>query len=95
MVYDIQQDFLNYLLVNLAVADAMYATFVTLHTFLKITPTHPGRTIGTALCKLVSGGSLAWTAGISSVVTLVAIAAERYFAVLYPVGNGRGQTYQA
>ena len=78
---------INYLLVNLAVADAMYATFVTPNTFLKISPTHPGGTIGTVLCKLVKGGSLAWTAGTSSVITLVAIAAERYFAVIYPSGN--------
>ena len=78
---------INYLLVNLAVADAMYATFVTPNTFLKISPTHPGGAIGTVLCKSVTGGSLAWTAGISSVVTLVATAAERYFAVIYPAGN--------
>ncbi|XP_020608179.1 pyroglutamylated RFamide peptide receptor-like [Orbicella faveolata] len=78
---------INYLLVNLAVADALYATFVTPQTFFKIIPTHPGGTIGTVLCKLVTGGYLAWTAGTSSVITLVAIAAERYFAVIYPVGN--------
>ena len=65
----------------------MYATFVTPHTFVMIIPTHPGGTIGTVLCKLVTGGYLAWTAGISSVITLAAIAAERYFAVIYPAGN--------
>jgi len=73
--------------VNLAVADALYATFVTPHTFLMIFPTHPGGTIGTVFCKLVTSGFLAWIAGTSSVVTLVAIAAERYFAVIYPAGN--------
>jgi len=73
--------------VNLAVADALYATFVTPQTFFMIIPTHPGGTIGTVFCKLVTGGYLAWTAGASSVVTLVAIAAERYFAVIYPAGN--------
>ena len=78
---------INYLLVNLAVADALYATFVTPQTFLKIIPTHPGGTIGTFLCKLVTGGSLAWVAGTSSVINLVAIAAERYYAVIYPIGN--------
>ena len=30
---------------------------------------------------------LAWVARTSSVITLVAIAAERYFAVIYPAGN--------
>ena len=78
---------INYLLVNLAIADALYAIFVTPQTFLKNTSTHPGGTIGTVLCKLVTGGCLAWIAGISSVFTLVAIAAERYFAVIYPVSN--------
>jgi len=78
---------INYLLVNLAIADAMYATFVTPQSFLKITATHPAGTIGTVLCKIVTGGFLAWIAGISSMITLVSIAAERYFAVIYPVGN--------
>ena len=80
---------INCLLVNLAIADASYATFITplALTYLKITPTHPGGTIGTVLCKLVTGGSLAWIAGTSSVITLVAIAAERYFSVIYPAGN--------
>ena len=78
---------INFLLVNLAIADALYATFVTPETFLKITPTHPGGTIGAVLCKLVTGGCLAWIAATSSVITLGAIAAERYFAVIYPAGN--------
>ena len=78
---------INYLLVNLAIADALYATFVTPQTFFKISSTHPGGTTGTVLCKLVTGGGMAWVAGDSSVITLVAIAAERYFAVIYPAGN--------
>ena len=78
---------INYLLVNLAIADALYATFVTPQTFLKISSTHPGGTTSTVLCKLVTGGWMAWLAGDSSVITLVAIAAERYFAVIYPAGN--------
>ena len=65
----------------------MYATFITPNTFLRVSPTHPGGAIGTVLCKLVTNGYLAWTAGTSSVVTLVAIAAERYFVVIYPAGN--------
>ena len=77
---------INYLLVNLAIADALYAIFITPQTFIKIIPTHPGGTIGTFLCKLVTGRSLAWIAGDSTVITLVAIAAERYFAVIYPAG---------
>ena len=65
---------INYLLVNLAVADAMYATFYTSLNFSWIIPTHPAGAIGTVSYKLVTGGYLAWTARASSVVTLVAIA---------------------
>ena len=75
---------INYLLVNLAIADASYATLVTPQTFLDIAPTHPGGTIGTFLCKFVTSGNFAWIAADSSVITLVAIAAERYSAVIYP-----------
>ena len=72
---------INYLLVNLAVADMLYATFITTSTFLA---DGMGNTV---VCKLLTGGVLAWIAGISSVVTLIAIAAERYCAVIYPAGN--------
>ena len=78
---------INYLLVNLAVADSLYASFLTPQTSFKITPTHPEGIAGTFLCKIITGGNLAWIAGISSVVTLVAIAAERYYAVIYPAGS--------
>ena len=77
----------NYLLVNLALADMLYATFDNASAFLTLTSTNPDGVGGTVLCKLLSGGSLEWIAGISSVVTLLAIAAERYYAVIYPVGN--------
>ena len=76
---------INYLLVNLAIADALYATFATIQTFLKITAfTHPGGTIGTVLCKSVTGGGLTWIAANCTLITLVAIAAERYYAVIHP-----------
>ena len=78
---------LNYLLVNLAVADMLYATFITASNFLRLTSTNPDGVGGTVLCKLLTGQTLAWIAGISSVVTLLAIAAERYYAVIYPAGN--------
>ena len=77
----------NYLLVNLALADMLYATFNTASTFLWFTSTFPDGVGGTVLCKLLTGGSLEWIAGISSVVTLLAVAAERYYAVIYPIGN--------
>ena len=72
---------------NLAVADMLYATLVTPHNFLRRTSTHPDGMGGTVLCKLITGGRLAWIAGTSLVVSLIAIAAERYYAVIYPSGN--------
>ena len=72
---------------NLAVADMLYATLITPDSFLRRTSTHPDGMGGTVLCKLMTGGSLAWIAGTSSVVSLIAIAAERYYAVIYPSGN--------
>jgi len=73
--------------VNLAVADAMYAALITPHVFFMIVPIHLGGAASTVLCKLVTSGYFAWIAAASSVFSLVAIAAERYFAVIYPVRN--------
>ena len=39
---------------------------------------------GDYLCKFLTGGNLVWTGGVVSVVSLIAVAVERYFAVLYP-----------
>ena len=50
-------------------------------------PPTQGGTFGTVLCKLLTGGGLGWIAATSSIVTLVAIAAERYFMAIYPAGN--------
>ena len=72
---------------NLAVADMLYATLITPDSLLRHTSIHPNGMGGTVLCKLMTGGSLAWVAGTSSVVSLIAIAAERYYAVVYPAGN--------
>jgi len=78
---------INYLLVNLAVADMVVATFFApMHIFVH-TFTHPDGFIGTLLCKFLTGGAFAWTGGASSVFTLVAISVERYYAVNYPHGN--------
>ena len=78
---------INCLLVNLAVADILYAAFIAPNTFVKLASIHPDGVTGTVLCKVLTGGNLAWVAGTSSVVTLVAIAAERYYAVIYPIGS--------
>ena len=78
---------MNYLLVNLAVADIMYATFMAPAIISSLYVSHPEGVAGTILCKLLTGGAVAWVAGASSVVTLTTIAIERYYAVMHPHGN--------
>ncbi|KAL9957312.1 hypothetical protein ACROYT_G038935 [Oculina patagonica] len=77
---------INFLLANLAVADMMIATFHVPEYILSHTFTHPDGMTGTMLCKLLTGGNFTWVGAASSVFTLVAISAERYYAVTYPRG---------
>ena len=75
---------MNYLLVNLACADMMVAIFIAPQYIFLHTYKHPRGLTGDYLCKLLTGGTLVWIGGVVSVVSLIAIAFERYFAVLYP-----------
>ena len=72
---------------NLAVADIMFATFIAPMRILELTSTHHDGLTGKVLCKLLRCGNLAWIGSASSVVTLVNIAIERYYVVLYPYHN--------
>ena len=72
---------------NLAIADMTVATFLApryifIHTFI-----HPDGVAGNILCQLLTGGNFAWVGAGASVFTLVTIATERYFAVMYPFEN--------
>jgi len=78
---------INYLLVNLAVADVLYAAFMVPRFFFQFSFKHPDGETGTVLCKLLTAGIAAWVGAASSVITLAAIAVERYYAVTYPLGN--------
>lgn len=84
---------MNILLLNLAVADIMVALFVAPRFILSHVFNHPDGKTGTVVCKLLTGGNLTWTGGACSVFTLVAIAFERYYAVMYPYGNKGKLTY--
>lgn len=66
----------------------MIATFHVPEYILSHSFTHPDGITGAVLCKLLTGGNLAWVGAASSVFTLVAISAERYYAVNYPHGIG-------
>ncbi|KAL9957377.1 hypothetical protein ACROYT_G039008 [Oculina patagonica] len=84
----------NYLLVNLAAADILYAVFMAPNIFVVQFSfiQHPDGVIGQVLCKVVTGGSVAWVGGVTSIFTLLVIAIERYYAVVYPYGHQRKLT---
>ena len=77
----------NYLLVNLAAADISYATFAVPNIILSHHVYHPEGLAGTLLCTTLTGGNLSWVGGRASMITLLVIAIERYFAVVHPHGN--------
>ena len=75
---------INYLILNLAVADIMVALFLVPRSIVAHIVNHPEGISGTVLCKFLTSGVLAWVALVTSVLTLIIIAFERYFAVLDP-----------
>ena len=75
---------INYLLLNLAVADIIAIAFTSpqyifIHMF-----THPKRLAGDFLCKFITGGNISWMGGVASVFSVVAISFDRYQAVTKP-----------
>ena len=84
---------INYLLVNLAFADIMVALFIAPQFVLIHTFQHPDGVVGSFLCKFLTGGNLMWTGATASAFSLVAIAFERYFAVIYPYSNAGKLTH--
>ena len=60
--------------------------FVVVHLFK-----HPEGMSGTLLCK---SHNFTWVGGAASVFTLLAIAFERYYAVVYPYGNKGKLTFE-
>ena len=77
----------NYLLVNLAAADISYVIFAVPNIILSHHVYHPDGLAGTLLCTTLTGTNLAWVGGRASMITLLVIAIERYFAVVHPHGN--------
>lgn len=78
----------NWLLVNLAIADITFAVFQVPNRIL--TFTHPDGTIGSALCKALTAGNVAWVGAAAGTITLVVIAFERYYTVRCPL-SGKGK----
>ena len=74
----------NYLLVNLALADILIGLSILPQYVLRFAFDHPQGDLGDGLCKFFTGGNFIWVGGAASLFTLMAIAFERYFAVLRP-----------
>ena len=79
------QSTLNFLLVNLAVADMFFAVFTGSQFVVSPLITHPDGSTGRFLCSVVTGGPTAWIGGAVSVLSLIYISVERYFAIIYPL----------
>ena len=82
----------NYLLLNLAVADIIYPTFLFMCFIYRHSLVKPDAMPGNAIC--LSLRRLAWIGADSSVFTLIAIARERYCAVVHPLSIQRKLTWQ-
>ena len=79
------------LLLNLAVADMMVALFIGQRFVVFHVVKRPTGLSGAILCK---SHSFTWVAGAASVFTLLAIAFERYYAVIFPHGNKGKLTFK-
>ena len=89
MLYIFHRTPINYLLVNLAFADILYVTFISPNVYIiqfSFTNLPDGAT-GTVLCKFFTTGTIAWVGAASSILTLAVVAVERYYAVVYPLGD--------
>lgn len=78
---------MNYLILNLAVADIMVALFIVPRFIFVLLFKHPGGMTGTVLCKLLTGGNLIWIGSAATAFTLVVVAVERYHAVVNSHSN--------
>ena len=76
---------MNYLILNLAVADLTGGVFLVPSLMLEPTTTYPPGLTGEVLCRLFASGYLAWAAFFPSAYSLVFIAFERYYAIMKPL----------
>ena len=75
---------LNYLILNLAVADLTAGVFLAPSLMLEPTTTYPPGLTGEVLCRLFTSGYFAWAGVFSSVFSLLFVALDRYYAIMKP-----------
>ena len=77
---------MNYLLINLAVADIIYAAFTIPYMVLTHSSIQPNGATGKLFYTF---GTFAWAGAASSVFTLVTVAVERYWRMVHPYDGRR------
>ena len=75
---------MNYLLVNLAVADMTVAVFIAARYIFTLIFAHPKGAAGDVVCELITGEAFVWVGALASAFSLVCIALERYLAIKFP-----------
>lgn len=76
---------ISIVLLNLAVADSIVLLFLApRHVFFGLIDPYPEGQTGDFLCKFLTGGNIAWIGAITSICSLLLIAAERFYAVCVP-----------
>lgn len=75
---------MNFLLVNLAVADMTVAVFIAIRYIFTLVFVHPKGEIGDFVCQLLTGEAFTWVGALASAFSLVCIALERYLAIKFP-----------
>ena len=73
---------MNYLLLNLAVADIIVGIFIAPELIFIHLFKHPTGTTGDVLCKTVTGMNVSWVTSLVSGFTLVSVAVERFYTVV-------------
>ena len=77
----------NFLLMNLAISDLMIVIFFTPRHILEGLFLHPRGLEGRILCKTITSDTFTWVGAVSSAITLVVLAYERFAAITAPLGR--------
>ena len=77
----------NYLLMNLAIADLMIVISFTPRHILEGLYHHPRGLVGEILCKTITSDTFTWVGVVASTISLVVMAYERFTAITSPFGR--------
>ncbi|XP_031567349.1 neuropeptide FF receptor 2-like [Actinia tenebrosa] len=79
-----QRQVRDIIVLNMSVADIMVGVFFFPRHVLRHAFTYPYGVTGDWLCKFVTGGNFSWVGSTASSFSVIVLAFERYFAVIYP-----------